>query len=100
MHTSRRRKACAVAAAAMALVPATAYAATIQGGPGNERLRGTRAPDVIDGNAGNDRILGLGGDDRLAGGLGNDRISGGGGDDLIARVPGQHPSGRGPRHGP
>jgi len=44
------------AATALALVPAgTALAATIQGGPGNERLRGTNVADLIDGNAGNDR---------------------------------------------
>src|SRR6059058_711198 len=51
--------------AALALVPSAAMAATIQGGPGNERLRGTRGPDRIDGNAGNDRIFGLAGDDVL-----------------------------------
>src|SRR5919199_53791 len=83
MQTFTRRRAAAVAAAALALVPATAYAATIQGGPGNERLRGTRAADVIDGNAGNDRIFGLAGDDRLVGGPGNDRIFGAGGDDTL-----------------
>jgi hypothetical protein len=83
MQTFTRRRAAAVAAAALALLPATAYAATIQGGPGNERLRGTRAADVIDGNAGNDRIFGLAGDDRLVGGLGNDRIFGGAGNDTI-----------------
>ena len=43
----------------LALVPAgSAFAATINGGPGNERLRGTNAADLIDGNAGNDRIFG------------------------------------------
>ena len=51
------------ATAALALIPATRIAATIQGGPGNERLRGTNAADLIDGNAGNDRILGRAGDD-------------------------------------
>src|SRR3954462_9532873 len=63
MQTFTRRRGAAVAAAALALVPATAYAATIQGGPGNERLRGTRVADTIDGNGGNDRIFGLAGDD-------------------------------------
>jgi Ca2+-binding RTX toxin-like protein len=66
----------------------TAAAATIIGGPGNERLRGTNAPDVIDGNAGNDRILGRGADDQLIGGLGNDRVFGGLGNDTIAGVQG------------
>src|ERR671923_2972873 len=59
------RKAAATAVAALALVPATALAVTIQGGPGSERLRGTNFADTIDGNAGNDLILGRGGDDRL-----------------------------------
>src|SRR6187200_1992417 len=59
MRTTTRRRAVIAATAALALVPATAaYAATIQGGPGNERLRGTNAVDLIDGNAGNDRIHG------------------------------------------
>src|SRR4051812_48183430 len=67
-----RRTAAVAAAAALAALPATALAATIQGGPGGERLRGTNAADVIDGNAGNDRIAGRAGPDRLTGGLGDD----------------------------
>jgi len=74
--------------AALALIPATAFAADITGGPGNERLRGTNGPDTIDGNAGNDRIFGLAGADRLIGGSGNDRIFGGKGDDVISGVQG------------
>ncbi|TML97452.1 MAG: calcium-binding protein [Actinobacteria bacterium] len=74
--------------AALALVPSAAMAATIQGGPGNERLRGTRGPDRIDGNAGNDRIFGLAGDDVLIGGPGNDRVLGGPGNDRIFGVQG------------
>ena len=53
MHRTTRRTAALTAAVALA-VPATAFAATIQGGPGSERLRGTTAADLIDGNAGND----------------------------------------------
>jgi Ca2+-binding RTX toxin-like protein len=76
-------------AAALALVPAaSAVAATIDGGPGGERLRGTRFDDVIRGNGGNDRILGRGGNDQLNGGLGNDRVFGGPGNDAIAGVQG------------
>ena len=52
------RKTTLGAIAALAVVPATAFAATITGAPGNERLRGTNAADVIDGNGGNDRIWG------------------------------------------
>jgi Ca2+-binding RTX toxin-like protein len=74
--------------AALALLPASALAAVIAGGPGNERLRGTNAPDVIDGNAGNDRILGLRGDDKLMGGPGDDRIVAGPGDDVSYGGPG------------
>src|SRR3954468_13142963 len=82
------RKSTVGAVAALALLPASAFAATIVGGPGDERLRGTNAPDVIDGNGGNDRILGLRGDDKLVGGPGNDRISGGRGEDTIFGVQG------------
>jgi Ca2+-binding RTX toxin-like protein len=83
------RKSIIGATAALAIVPASgALAATITGGPGNERLRGTNAADVIDGNAGNDRILGRSGDDRLTGGEGNDRIFGNAGNDTIAGVQG------------
>lgn len=74
---------------ALLLIPAgTALAATITGGPGNERLRGTNAADTIDGNGGNDRIRGFAGDDQLIGGPGNDRVFGGRGNDTIAGVQG------------
>lgn len=65
------------------LVPATALAATVNGGPGNEKLRGTNGPDQIDGNGGNDRIHGRAGDDRLIGGPGRDVLRGGAGRDSI-----------------
>jgi Ca2+-binding RTX toxin-like protein len=72
------------ATAALAIVPAgSALAATITGGPGNERLRGTSAADVIDANAGNDRIWGRGGGDQLTGGPGYDRLFGGAGNDAL-----------------
>src|SRR3712207_9325670 len=67
----------ATAVAVLALVPATAVAATIIGGPGNERLRGTNGPDHIDGNQGDDRIFGRGANDTLIGGGGNDLVGGG-----------------------
>lgn len=65
------------------IVPASALAATIEGGPRGEHLRGTNSADLIDGNGGNDVILGRGGNDRLIGGLGNDRVFGGAGSDTI-----------------
>src|SRR4051812_50022459 len=83
------------AVAALALVPSVAFAATINGGPGNERLRGTKAPDVINGNAGNDRIFGLAGADVLNGGPGNDRLFGGRGKDQNPGGQGNHPPHRG-----
>jgi Ca2+-binding RTX toxin-like protein len=82
MHLTTR-KATAGIAAVLALVPAAAVAATIDGGPGGEHLRGTNAADQINGNGGNDRIFGRGAGDQLRGGPGNDRIFGGRGDDLI-----------------
>lgn len=78
----------AAAATIGLLVPATAFAAMIDGGPGNDRLRGTSGPDQIDGKAGNDRIFGYGGDDALVGGAGNDRVFGGAGNDTILGVQG------------
>ena len=81
-------KTTAGALAALALVPSVAFAATINGGPGNERLKGTRFADRIDGGGGNDRIFGLAGNDVLIGGQGNDRIFGGPGDDQIFGVQG------------
>jgi Ca2+-binding RTX toxin-like protein len=83
MHLTTR-KATAGIVAALALVPAAAVAATIDGGPGNEHLRGTNAADQINGNGGNDRIFGRGAGDQLRGGPGNDRIFGGRGDDFIS----------------
>ncbi|HST26644.1 MAG TPA: hypothetical protein VLJ76_11710 [Gaiellaceae bacterium] len=64
--------------------PAAAFAATIRGTSGNDRLVGTSSADAIEGGSGNDVILGLGGNDLLTGGLGRDRIFGGPGNDSIA----------------
>src|SRR3954454_4096469 len=77
------RKSTIGAIAALALIPGTALAATIDGGPGNDRLRGTHDADLINGHAGNDRIHGFAGDDTLLGESGNDRIFGGGGNDMV-----------------
>jgi Ca2+-binding RTX toxin-like protein len=78
------RRATAGVVAALALVPAAAMAATIEGGPGNEHLRGTNGPDQISGNGGNDRIFGFRDNDQLRGGPGNDRVFGGRGNDLVS----------------
>ncbi len=78
------RKTTIGAVAALALVPSAALAATINGGPQGEHLRGTNNADTINGNGGNDRIFGRKGDDALKGGPGNDWINGGSGDDQIS----------------
>jgi Ca2+-binding RTX toxin-like protein len=82
MNLTRTQLIAAITAAGLA-APAVALAATIDGGPGGEHLRGTNAADTINGNGGNDRIRGLAGDDRLNGGPGNDRILGGRGNDTL-----------------
>ena len=78
------RKTTIGAVAALALIPSAALAATINGGPQGEHLRGTNNADTINGNGGNDRIFGRKGDDALKGGPGNDWINGGSGDDQIS----------------
>src|SRR6478752_5811599 len=82
------RKTTIGAVAALALVPSAALAATINGGPQGEHLRGTNNADTINGNGGNDRIFGRKGDDNLNGGQGNDRIFGASGNDTINGVQG------------
>jgi ELWxxDGT repeat protein len=49
-------------------------AATINGGPGNDRIIGSDGDDILHGG---------GGDDTIKGGFGNDVIDGDGGDDLL-----------------
>jgi len=80
---SRRAALLALAALTMAGLTASAVvlAKTIEGGPGHDRLIGTRHTDRIDGRAGNDVIAGRGGSDNLRGSGGDDRIKGGGGRD-------------------
>jgi hypothetical protein len=77
----RFRSSTIAAISVLALAPSAALAATITGGPGDERLKGTRFADTIDGNGGNDRIRGLAGDDTLRGGDSRDRVYGGSGND-------------------
>jgi hypothetical protein len=88
MHFNRTQLASAIAAASL-IIPATALAVTtINGGPGNNHLRGTVGNDIINGNGGNDRIHALAGDDQVNGGRGNDRAFGNAGNDVIAGVQG------------
>ncbi len=55
----------------------------VRAGLGNDRIRGSDAPNVLDGGIGNDELLGLGGEDRLIGGLGNATMDGGDGNDRL-----------------
>ncbi len=55
----------------------------IEGGPGDDTLKGTTGEDAIFGYAGDDTISGRNGDDTLYGGDGNDTVNGQGGRDAL-----------------
>jgi RTX calcium-binding nonapeptide repeat (4 copies) len=55
----------------------------IDGGRGDDRLRGDGGPNDLNGGAGNDRLSGRGGDDLLTGNTGRDALFGGTGDDRL-----------------
>ncbi len=55
----------------------------IEGGPGDDTLKGTTGEDAIFGYAGDDTISGHNGDDTLYGGDGNDTVNGQGGSDTL-----------------
>jgi hypothetical protein len=61
-----------------------AWAATIQGTDGADRLRGTRGADAIYGRGGADLLEGLAGPDLLNGGSGRDTLAGGAGADRLS----------------
>src|SRR5215218_441520 len=100
MKLTRTELVGAVAAVGL-VVPATALAATIDGGPTSEYLRGTSQADTINGNGGPgddtmigdnndtgdltsfDRMFGAAGNDTMRGGDSADRMSGGSGNDRI-----------------
>jgi hypothetical protein len=63
--------------------------ATIAGGPGPDRLRGTSGADVIAGLGGRDKLKGRGGNDLICGGAGADRLIGGPGADTLVGGPGR-----------
>lgn len=52
-----------------------AFAATIKGTNGNDRLTGTERSDTIKGRKGQDTLRGLGDGDDLLGQVGNDRAT-------------------------
>lgn len=69
------------AAALAILVAGAAHAVTKQGGPGPDRLRGTKAADKLVGKRGPDLLIGGRGADILVGGKGRDILRGGPGRD-------------------
>ncbi len=81
---SMLRRVLAMLAVVSLLIPATiAFADSIRGTRGDDRLFGTPRADTIDGLRGNDTIYGRGGNDRLNGGPGNDLLSGDAGHDRL-----------------
>jgi hypothetical protein len=58
-------------------------ATEINGGDGNDKIRGANGNDLISGGAGKDFLRGNAGDDVLSGGEGNDKLFGGRGDDSV-----------------
>lgn len=57
--------------------------ATIVGNGGDNKIVGTKAPDVIYAGPGNDKVYGQGGNDKICGGPGNDAIDGEKGSDTL-----------------
>ncbi len=66
-----------------ALVRGSSEPDSIDGGPGNDELRGEGANDVLDGGDGDDVLAGGGENDTLVGGAGVDRLVASSGDDTI-----------------
>lgn len=58
-------------------------AKTVNGGNGDDSIRGSDFADQLSGNGGDDTLRGFMGDDRLGGGPGSDVIDGGAGNDLM-----------------
>ena len=80
----RPRTTAAVTAALVLVLAAIAYAATVTGTTGNDRLRGTQSADEISALAGNDRVFARGGNDQVTLGDGRDRAEGGRGNDELS----------------
>lgn len=57
---------------------------SIDGGDGNDKIKGSNAPSTLSGGAGDDRIYGGKGNDIISGGDGNDFLLGGKGDDSLS----------------
>jgi PKD repeat protein len=57
--------------------------AWVDGGAGDDRIKGGKGDDVLNGGEGNDNLNGGQGDDMVIGGAGLDRVNGGPGGDLL-----------------
>ncbi|MDR2689832.1 MAG: hypothetical protein LBB76_08770, partial [Azoarcus sp.] len=55
---------------------------TLEGGTGQDTLKGDAGNDLLLGGDGHDRLLGAAGNDTLVGGTGQDRLEGGAGHDI------------------
>jgi Ca2+-binding RTX toxin-like protein len=90
MPDSGRRliPAAAIAVACSGLLATSAFAAPIDGTPGNDRIRGTAQGDVITAREGDDRVFARRGADSVDLGPGADRAFGMRGDDSIFGGPG------------
>jgi Ca2+-binding RTX toxin-like protein len=71
------------------LAVAACVAATKTGGPGHDRLVGTKGADELDGLGGPDLLIGGGGADVLVGGRGRDVLRGGPGRDGFNMLDGE-----------
>jgi hypothetical protein len=78
------RRLLAAAGLSLGLAAGVAWAASLNGTEGPDRIRGTAARDVIDGRGGADSIESRGGDDVIRAGGGRDRVHAGPGADRIA----------------
>ena len=81
MHLTK--SAAATGLTALALLPAAAFAATIDGGPGNDTSFGESGNDVLRGGQGDDTQHGNGGDDVIRLGQGIDVAYGEAGNDVL-----------------
>ena len=56
---------------------------SVNGGAGDDTIRGRKTDDILNGDGGNDKIFSYAGDDIIDGGNGHDLIKSGAGDDVI-----------------
>ena len=68
----------------VALSPVVSMGSRLDGGAGNDTLRGNTSGDTLIGGSGSDLLDAGDGDDALDGGRGNNRVDGGGGQDTLS----------------